>query len=458
MKNNKDFLGTEKMSTLLFQLAVPAITAQLVNMLYNMVDRIYLGRIPNIGSLALTGVGVCFPILMLVSAFSNLVGMGGAPQASMKMGEKDTKAAEKILGNCFTTLIILAVTLTIFFLVFGEKLLYIFGASEDTIIYSKAYMNIYVCGSIFVMIALGLNPFITAQGFAKISMLTTVIGAIINIVLDPIFIFVFQMGVKGAALATVLSQAVSALWVLYFLFGQKTILKIKKEYMPVKRAVILPVLALGLSPFIMASTESILNICFNSSLQKYGGDLVVGVMTILSSCMQIVMLPLQGLAQGAQPITSYNYGAKNLGRVKDSFQLLLIISIIYTTAFWLLIMVAPGVFPSIFSNNAALVEKASWAIRIYMGCTFLMGAQIACQQTFIAIGQAKISTFLALLRKMLLLIPLIYILPLLVEDKVFGVFLAEPVADFIAVVTTVVMFTIYFRRLLTQNQRNTQNI
>lgn len=452
MKENKDLLGTEKVGKLLLQLAIPAITAQLVNMLYNMVDRIYIGRIPETGSLALTGLGLCFPILMLVASFSNLIGMGGAPQASMKMGEGNQKAAEKILGNCFSLLLIIAVSLTVFFLGFGEKLLYLFGASQDTIGFAKQYMDIYVCGSIFVMLALGLNPFITAQGFAKVSMLTTVIGAGINIVLDPVFIFGFQMGVRGAALATVLSQAVSAIWVVRFLMGKKTILRIQKKNMRISKKITFPVLALGVSPFIMGSTESILNICFNSSLQKFGGDIAVGSMTILSSTMQLIMMPVQGLTQGAQPITSYNYGAKNIDRVKQSFKLLFMMCLGYTIVFWLVLMLFPTLFPAIFSNDTVLIEKAGWAIRIYFAGIGLFGAQMACQQTFIALGQAKISMFLALLRKVILLIPLIYILPNFFGDKVFAVFLAEPIADVLAVFTTVSLFFIFFKKFLKQEE------
>lgn len=449
-ENTQTNLGTEKVSRLLVRLAIPTITAQLVNMLYNIVDRIYIGHIPEEGALALTGLGLCFPILMLVTAFSSLVGMGGAPQASIKMGQKDNEGAEAILGNCFIMLTVLAVILTIAFRMGGRELLYLFGASDDTIGYALDYMNIYVLGTISVMFSLGLNAFITTQGFTKISMLTVVIGAAINIVLDPIFIFVFGMGVQGAALATILSQTVSALWVLKFLFGSKTILKIRKKNMKVQMNIMLPVLALGLAPFIMTSTESLLNICFNTSLQKYGGDLAVGSMTILASCMQICNLPLQGLAQGAQPIISYNFGAKNLDRVKEAFRLLLTSALCASTGIWLVAMLAPGFFPSLFSGDAELIAYASWAIRIYMGMAFVMGAQMACQQTFVAIGAAKHSLFLALFRKIIVLIPLIYLLPHFFENKVFAVFLAEPVADTIAAATTVTLFFLTFRRLSRQ--------
>ena len=429
MSERSTDLGTEKVGRLLVRLAVPTITAQIVNMLYNIVDRIYIGHIPEEGALALTGLGLCFPVLMLVTAFSSLVGMGGAPQASIKMGKQDNEGAERILGNCFIVLIALAVMLTAIFRLSGEQLLYLFGASGDTIGYALDYLNIYILGTISVMISLGLNAFITTQGFTQISMLTVVIGAVVNIVLDPVFIFGLGMGVKGAALATILAQTVSAVWVLIFLFGKKTILRIQKRYMRVSPQVMLPVLALGLSPFIMTSTESLLNICFNTSLQRYGGDLAVGAMTILSSCMQVCSLPLQGLAQGAQPIISYNFGAKNLGRVKEAFRLLFISAVAASSVMWAAAVFAPGFFPRLFSGDADLIAYASWAIRIYLGMVFVMGAQMACQQTFVAIGAAKISLFLALFRKIIVLIPLIYLLPQFFADKVFAVFLAEPVAD-----------------------------
>ncbi len=447
MDERKTNLGTEKVGRLLVRLAIPTITAQVVNMLYNIVDRIYIGHIPEEGALALTGLGLCFPVLMLVTAFSSLVGMGGAPQASIKMGQQDNKGAEQILGNCFTMLTVLAVILTVVFRLNAQRLLYLFGASGDTIGYAMDYLNIYILGTISVMYSLGLNSFITTQGFTKISMLTVVIGAFINIILDPVFIFGLHMGVQGAALATILSQTVSAVWVLRFLFGKKTILKLQRKNMRVRLKVILPVLALGLSPFIMTSTESLLNICFNTSLQKYGGDLAVGTMTILASCMQACNLPLQGLAQGAQPVISYNYGARRLDRVKEAFRLLFISAILASSALWLIAVLIPGFFPSLFSGDQELIAYASWAIRIYLGMAFVMGAQISCQQTFVAIGEAKISLFLALFRKIIVLIPLIYILPHFFADKVFAVFFAEPVADTIAAATTTTMFFLKFKKL-----------
>lgn len=451
MNTSVDRLGQERVGKLLFSLAVPAIAAQLVNMLYNIVDRIYIGHIPNIGSEALTGVGVTFPIIMIISAFSALIGMGGAPRAAINMGQNNKGAAEEILGNCFVSLIIVSIVLTILFLIFGEKLLLIFGASAKTLPHAMDYLKIYVLGTIFVQLSLGLNSFISTQGFAKTSMLTVIIGALINIILDPILIFCFKMGVQGAAIATVISQGVSAIWVLKFLSGKTTKLKLSKKYMKPKKSVLLPVLLLGVSPFIMQSTESLLNIAFNSSLQKYGGDLAVGSMTILSSLIQLLALPLTGLTQGAQPIISYNYGAKNNERVKKTFKLLIICCLSFSFLFWVSMILFPKLFISLFTTDPTLVSMSVWAIGIYMAVVFVMGAQTACQQTFIAIGQAKLSLFLALLRKIILLIPLIYILPNFFSDKIFAVFLAEPISDFIAVSTTVTVFYINFKKILNEN-------
>lgn len=433
-------LGKEPVGHLLFILAVPAITSQVVNALYNMVDRMYIGHIPEVGSAALTGVGVCFPIIMIISAFAYLFGMGGAPRASIFMGKKDNDTAEKILGNCTTSLMIIAVLLTVSVLIFQEPLLYLFGASENTIGYAMDYMTIYAIGTIFVQLTLGLNAFISAQGFSKISMLTVVIGAVTNIVLDPIFIFGLNMGVQGAAVATVMSQALSAIWAFWFLSGKNTILKLKRENLKINFHILLPCIALGVAPFAMQATESVLVLCFNSSLLKYGGDLAVGAMTILSSVMQFAMLPLQGLTQGGQPIISYNYGAKQGDRVQKAFKLQTISCFSYSSILWLLIMIFPSLFVAIFTSDPQLTEITIWALRIYMAGVLLMGIQISCQQTFIAFGNSKKSAFLAVFRKILVLIPLIYILPMFISDQVFAVFLAEPIADTIAVLTTSTMF------------------
>lgn len=447
MNENSNKLAERSIGKLLVEMAIPAILAQIVNILYNIIDRIYIGHIPQFGATALTGVGVTFPIIMVISAFSALIGMGGAPRAAIKMGERDDKAAEKILGNCFTALLGMSAILTLVFLVTNRPLLLLFGASEETLPYALSYLNIYVCGTVFVQLSLGLNSFITTQGFAKISMITVAVGAAINIILDPILIFGFDMGVKGAAIATVISQGVSAIWVLRFLTGKKAKLKLHRSNMRLERNTITPVLLLGLSPFIMQSTESLLNIAFNTSLLKYGGDLAVGAMTILSSLTQIQFMPIQGLCQGAQPIMSYNYGAKNMERVRATFRLLAISAFSYCTLIWLLMMLLPVQFISLFSSQQTLITYTAWALRIFMPIAFLMSMQTCCQQTFLALGQAKVSIFLALLRKMILLIPLIYVLPIFFEDKVFAVFFAEPVADLLAVTATISAFAFRFRSL-----------
>ena len=455
MNDDKSFLGTEPIGKLLMKLALPTVAAQIINMLYNIVDRIYIGHIPGDGALALTGVGVCMPIIMIVSAFAALVGNGGAPRATIYMGKKDNNTAEKILGNCFFTQIVISVILTAVLLIWNRDFLMAFGASENTIEYAVAYMNIYSIGTIFVQITLGMNMFITAQGFAKTGMLSVLLGAVTNIILDPILIFGFHMGVRGAALATILSQALSCIWVLCFLFGKKTVLKLKKNNMRIKKEIILPCLALGLSVFIMQASESVISVCFNSSLLKYGGDIAVGAMTILTSVMQFAMLPLQGLGQGAQPIISYNYGAGNRGRVKKAFILLLKCSMFYAILFWAIVMLFPQMFVGMFTSDAALAEFTQGALRIYMAVVCLFGIQMACQITFGALGNAKSSILVAVMRKFILLIPLIYIMPMVLSgDKTMAVYMAEPVADVLAITFTGVLFFFQFRKVMTEmNQR-----
>ena len=449
MEKNNQYLGTEPLGKLLFKLAVPSVVAQIINMLYNIVDRIYIGHMAEGGSLALTGLGVCMPIIMVVSAFAALVSMGGAPRASIAMGRGDNSAAEYILGNCFVLQIIISAILTSVLLIWDRDLLLAFGASPDTIEFAVGYMDIYATGTIFVQLTLGMNAFITAQGFSKTSMYTVLIGAVSNIILDPVFIFGFDMGVQGAALATVISQCISCVWVLFFLSSEKTILKLKKENMHLKAKVILPCLALGLAAFIMQSSESIISVCFNTSLLKYGGDIAVGAMTILSSINMFAMLPLQGLGQGAQPIVSYNYGAKDAKRVRGAFRLLLKSSLIYATALWLIIMLLPQVFTSLFTTNAELAAFTQSAMRRYFAVMFMFGIQIACQMTFTAIGSAKSSIAVAVVRKFVLLLPLIYLMPALFPaDKAMAVYLAEPAADFIAVTFTAILFSIQFKRAM----------
>ena len=449
--NKTGDLDSQGIGKLLLRLALPTITAQLVNALYNMVDRIYIGHIPVVGKTALTGVGVCLSLIMIISAFAALTAMGGATRASILLGKGQRDTAERILGNCVTGSVVVGLVLTAVFLSFSRPLLLAFGASEETIVYAVQYMKIYALGTVFVELALGLNAFITAQGFASVAMISVLIGAVANMILDAVLILVFDMGVAGAALATIISQGLSALWVVRFLLGRKTGLRIKKENLRLDWKLYAPCLALGMSPFVMQSTEGVISVCFNASLQKYGGDLAVGAMTILSSVMQFSMLPLQGLTQGAQPIISYNFGAGNADRVRKTFRLLLLCSLAYSVSLWLVAMLLPDLVARIFTPDGTLIAYGAWAMRIYMAASLIFGAQIACQQTFIALGNAKVSLFLAVLRKIILMIPLIFILPLFFRqgaEQAMAVFLAEPVADTLAVVTTGCTFAILFRKTM----------
>ena len=450
MQNDKNFLGTAPIGKLLLKLSIPTVIAQLINMLYNVVDRIYIGHIPGEGSLALTGVGVCMPIIMIVTAFAALISSGGAPRASICMGKQDNKSAEQILGNCFSLQIAVSIVLTVVLLIWNKDLLMAFGASKNTLGYATDYMRIYALGTLFVQLTLGMNAFITAQGFTTTSMVSVLIGAICNITLDPVFIFVFNMGVKGAALATVLSQAISTMWVVVFLSGKKTQLHLQKKYMDLKPKIFLPCVALGLATFIMQASESVVTVCFNSSLLHYGGDIAVGAMTILTSVMQFAMLPLQGIAQGSQPIASYNYGAKNADRVKKTFRLLVITCLTYSTLLWAAVQIIPKVFVSIFTSDAKLVAFTAPMLKIYLGGLFLFGIQIACQITFTSLGKAVNSIIVAVVRKFVLLLPLIYIMPHVVSNPTIGVYMAEPIADIIAVLFTSVLFTFQFKKALTQ--------
>ena len=448
MKQDNSFLGTEPVGRLLFKLAIPTISAQLINMLYNIVDRIYIGHMPETGDLALTGVGVCMPLIMIVSAFAALIASGGAPRASIYMGEGNSDTAEKTMGSCFTLQLTVSLIMTAVLLIWHRDLLLAFGASENTIQYAAEYMQIYAMGTVFVQLTLGMNTYITAQGFAKKGMITVVIGAVCNILLDPLFIFVMDMGVRGAALATVISQGISCVWVIGFLCGKQTLLRLKRSTLPVRPKLVLPCVALGVAPFIMQSTESMISVCFNSSLLKYGGDVAVGAMTILTSVMQFAMLPLQGLAQGAQPIISYNYGARNADRVKQIFRLLLVCSLIYATTLWILVMAVPRMFASIFTPDPVLLAFAGRALRIYLGALCLFGIQVACQMTFVSLGQAGSSILVAVVRKFVLLIPLIYLMPAILADQTMAVYAAEPIADVLAVTFTSVLFVFQFKKAL----------
>ena len=447
-KDVSEQLASAPVTPLLLRLAIPTILAQLVNLLYNIVDRIYIGHMPVVGDIALTGVGLCFPVIYLLSAFAALLGQGGAPRAAIAMGRGDNDEAERILGTCFTSLIVTALLLTAAFQLWGEELLWLFGASEDTIGYALPYMRVYAAGSLFVMLALGMNLFITTQGYTAFSMITVVIGAVLNIVLDPVFIYAFDMGVAGAAWATILSQAVSAAFAVAFFFGKRTKLRLKKAYLLPKPRILGPVLALGFAPFVMQATESLVNVAFNSSLQAYGGDIPVGCMTVSSTIMQMFWLPSQGIGQGAQPIISYNFGAGNMARVRKAFMTMLVVSIIFIGAGWLAVMLFPGFFIRIFNDSPALVEMGSWTLRVYLAAFFLMALQMSIQQVFVSVGRAKSAVVVASVRKLVLLVPLIYILPHFFEDKVFAVFLAEPVSDFFSVLTATILFLATMRGML----------
>ena len=448
MTNDNSFLGTAPVGRLLFKLAIPTIAAQLINMLYNVVDRIYIGHIEGEGALALTGLGVCLPIIMIVSAFAALISSGGAPRASIFMGKGDKESAEITLGTCFSTQIIISAILTAVLLIWHRPLLLAFGASENTIGYASSYLAIYALGTVFVQLTLGMNAFITAQGFTKVGMLTVLIGAVLNIILDPVLIFGLGMGVQGAALATVISQSVSCVWVVLFLLGKKTVLKLCARNLGIRIRYLLPCMALGLAPFIMQASESVIAVAFNSSLLKYGGDIAVGAMTIFSSVMQLALMPLQGLAQGAQPITGYNLGARNPERIKRVFRLLLITSLGYSFAVWGGIMLFPAAFASIFTKDSDMIAFAASYLRIYCGALGIFGAQIACQMTFVSLGKALSSMIVAVMRKFVLLLPLIYLMPLLFESKTLGVFTAEVVADVISVIFTVILFTFQFKKTI----------
>lgn len=448
MTKRNDFLEKEPLGRLLFRLAVPTVAAQLINMLYNIVDRIYIGHMPGNGDLALTGVGICMPLIMIVSAFAALISSGGAPRASISMGKGDNDTAEQILGSCLTLQVLVAVILTGLLLGFSRPFLLAFGASANTIGYAAGYMKIYALGTLFVQLTLGMNAYITAQGFAKTGMLTVLIGAALNTALDPLFIFVLDLGVQGAALATILSQGISCLWVMAFLCGKKTILRIRRQNLRLKPGILLPCIALGLAPFIMQSTESLIAVCFNASLLRYGNDIAVGAMTILTSVMQFAMMPLQGLAQGAQPITSYNYGAGNVQRVRQIFFLLLRTSLIYSGILWALIMLFPQIFAGIFTPDPELLTFTAGALRIYCAVLVLFGIQVACQMTFVSIGFAGSSVIVAIMRKIVILVPLIYLLPRFMADQTMAVYTAEPVADFLAVTFTSILFAFRFRKAL----------
>ena len=453
-------LGTAPLAPLIFSLALPTALAQLVNMLYNIVDRIYVGHIPGTGSLALAGLGVTYPIIVLITAFSNLIGMGGAPRASVAMGRGDYKTAEKILGNCITLLVVLSVLLSVVFTIFGEPILMAFGASENTLPYAMSYLRIYLLGTLFVQFTLGMTPFITNQGFAKTSMATTCIGAISNIILDPVFIFGFNMGVQGAAIATILSQAISAVWVLAFFTGKRSVLRIRKANLAPDGKTLALVLSLGVSPFLMTATECVIQLAFNTGAATYGGDSAVAIMSILFSVAQIANLPVQGFCQGAQPVVGFNFGAQKLARVRQAFKIMLAVSMGVTTVVVGAVEIAPQLFLGLFSSDAGLIALGTAPLRIYMLGYFFMGAQLACQQTFLGLGEAKISMFIALLRKVILLLPLSLVIPrvfgALGLSQLLGLYLAEPISDIVSASTCTILFFVIEWKKLKDSPRTAQ--
>lgn len=445
-------LGSEPIGKLIISMAVPSVAAQIINVLYNIVDRVYIGHIAGYGDMALTGVGVTFPILMLISAFSAFAGMGGAPLASIQLGKRDYEGAENILGNSAGLLVIFSVTLTAFFSIFKTPILYAFGASGNIIGYATDYISIYLIGTIFVQVSVGLNVFISGQGQARTAMLSVLIGAVTNIILDPIFIFALHMGVRGAAFATIISQAISAIWIIHFLTSDKSVVKLKLTKMKLKPALVGRIAALGISPFIMQSTESLVSITLNSGLQRYGGDLYVGTMSIMTSVMQLIVIPMQGVSQGVQPIISYNYGAQNARRVKEAYFKMLAICFLGTFILAGIAVMAPGVYAGIFTDNQDLVELTCKVMPVYFLGITIFGIQNTCQSTFLALGQAKVSLFIALLRKVILLIPLAIILPRFMG--VMGIYRAEPTADVISVTVTIILFTVTFKKILHSIEKN----
>ncbi len=437
---HKNPLGTAPILPLILKMAIPTVLAQIVQLLYNVVDRIFVGRIEEVGSLALAALGISFPILSLIVAFAAFIGVGGATRASIAMGAKDLDTAEKLLGNAISLILCISTVLTITFLLFREPLLYAFGASENTIELASSYLSVYLIGTLFVQITLGLNTFITNQGFAKTSMMTVLIGCALNIILDPIFIFYFNMGVQGAALATIISQAVSAIWVFSFLLSKKSILRIRKKNLILSGTIIKSIASLGVATLIMQSTESLIQLVFNRGMQVYGGDMHVALMAIFFSLMQIVFLPMLGLGQGAQPIMSYNFGAQNIHRAKATFKYLFIINCIFGVGIVSIILITPQTFLSLFTDDMELINLGTQALRVYLFGMAFMGIQMACQQAFVATGRAKMSVFLAMLRKLILLTPLAIILPLITGLGFWAVLLAESVSDIISATTSLILY------------------
>lgn len=459
-------LETGNIWSLMISLAIPSIVAQLVGILYNMVDRMFIGHIEN-GTTAMAALSVSLPLITCITAFTRLVGIGGAPFCAIKMGQKDQDGAEEIMGVSFASLIAVGAVLTVVILIFQEPILLLFGADETTLSLACDYVTIYALGTIFVMISLGMNSYITTQGFARTGMFTVLIGAVLNIIFDAFFINVLHMGVKGAAIATIIAQGISCVWALSFLFGKKSLLRMRRKYFRIKKKVLLPIMALGVSPFTMSVTESLIQIAFNNQLAKYGGTIAVGTVAILFSLWQFMSLPVQGFCQGAQPIISYNYGAGNFSRVRKACRINIVICLIFAACVTFLMTGMPKLFARIFSSDPDMIELCSWALPIYLGGGIVFGAQTGCQQSFMALGQARISLIMACLRKVVLIAPFIYIFPATVAKfpfaaaasesvshmveypaEVFAIFFAEPVSDITAAMCTSIVFYLFYRKKL----------
>ncbi|MBU9735468.1 MATE family efflux transporter [Diplocloster agilis] len=430
MSVNNDF-SKGSVSGNILSLALPMTLAQLINVLYNVVDRIYIGHIPGESTVPLTGLGLALPIITIITAFANLFGMGGAPLCSIARGQRENKKAEQIMGNSFSMLLISGILLMILCLLFKKPLLYLFGASSATFPYADSYLTIYLLGTVFVMINLGMNSFINSQGFGKIGMMTVLLGAVANIILDPLFIFVFQMGVRGAAAATLISQMLSAVWVLKFLRGPKAILRLNREGMRLKAELLKNITGLGMSGFVMSVTNGSVQIICNATLQNFGGDLYVGVMTVINSVREIITMPVMGVTNGAQPVMGFNYGAEEYGRVRSAIKFTTAVCVIYTFAVWGLLLLAPRFFIHLFNSEPELLEAGVPAMKIYFFGIFMMSLQFAGQSVFVALGKSRQAVFFSLLRKAIIVIPLTLLLPMVGGLGTNGVFLAEPVSNFI---------------------------
>lgn len=450
MKNTDEQLGTRPIGRLILRMSLPAIAAQCINMLYSMVDRVYIGHIPEVGFTALTGIGLAAPILTLLSAFSAFVGTGGAPLAAMALGRGDRERAERILSNGVTLLCIFAVVGGLCAYFFREPLLYFVGASAETYPFAESYLSVYLIGTLAVMISMGLNTYMTAQGRPGFAMLTVVIGAVLNIALDPLFIFAFDMGVRGAALATILSQLVSAIFVLFVLCSPRASLRIRLSAMRPSGKILFAIFSLGISPFVMTSTESLIAFVMNGNLQRFGGDLYVGTLTVMQSVMQILTVPVSGFTQGITPVISYNYGAGNVPRVKQAIRFAFLVLVPYTVLFALCSILFPTQLASIFNTKPELIELVSRAMPVFFTGMLIFGVQRACQTSFLAMGQAKFSLFIAMLRKVILLVPLAFLLPRITGGDPFSIYYAEPISDALAATTCGIVFFCNIRRILSR--------